>query len=104
MGNVIFDVMIELPHDFPHEPPQGYRYEVIRKNSSTIAIWTVCSPGFTYNDGNDVHCIWGFYNHKKRCYYSPVNSTKQGDPVNVKDTTPYSAMIPNINPLMAAFV
>ena len=31
---------LELPSDFPHEPPQGYRYEVVRKNASTIAIWT----------------------------------------------------------------
>ena len=56
--------MIELPPNFHHEPPTGYRYEVVRKNASTVAIWTVCNPGFIYNDGNDVRCIWGFYNLK----------------------------------------
>ena len=90
----------EIPIDFPHEPPEGYRYEAVRKNSTTIAIWTVCNPGFVYNDGNDVRCIWGFYNTKKGCYYAPINSTKQGDPVDINSTTPYSAMQLNLNPLM----
>ena len=45
---------MELPTDFNHEPPEGYRYEAVHKNASTIAIWTVCNPGFIYNDGNDV--------------------------------------------------
>ena len=90
---------MELPDDFPHQPPEGYRYEAIRKNASTMSIWTVCNPGFIYNDGNDVRCIWGFYNTKKREYYAPVNSTKQGDLVNVNDTTPYSAMQLNLNGL-----
>ena len=83
---------MELPDDFPHQPPAGYRYEAIRKNASTMSIWTVCNPGFVYNDGNDVRCIWGFYNTKTKTYYAPINSTKQGDLVNVNDTTPYTAM------------
>ena len=49
---------MELPDDFRHQPPEGYRYEVIRKNANVVAIWTVCNPGFVYNDGNDVRCIW----------------------------------------------
>ena len=89
----------ELPQNFPHEPPQGYRYEVVRKNASTIAIWTVYNPGFIYNDGNDVRCIWGFYNTKQRTYYAPINSTKRGDPVDINSTTPYTAMQLNLNPL-----
>ena len=91
--------MIELPHDFSHQPPKGYRYETVRKNASTVAIWTVCNPGFIYNDGNDVRCIWGFYNTKTRTYYAPINSTKQGDIVDIKNTTPYSAMQLHLNPL-----
>ena len=78
--------------EFKHDPPKGYRYEVIRKNASTLAIWTVCNPGFVYNDGNDVRCIWGFYNPKKQQYYAPINSKKVGDQVNFNDTTPYTAM------------
>ena len=93
---------LELPPNFSHEPPKGYRYEVVRKNASTIAIWTVCNPGFVYNDGNDVRCIWGFYNSKKRCYYAPINSTKQGDQVDIRSTTPYTAMQLNLNPLQHA--
>ena len=92
--------MIELPPDFHHEPPKGYRYEVIRKNASTVAIWSVlCNPGFVYNDGGDVRCIWGFYNTKKGQYHAPINSTKQGDIVDIKNTTPYSAMQLHLNPL-----
>tara|TARA_B100000085_G_scaffold152700_1_gene138771 strand:+ start:269 stop:571 length:303 start_codon:yes stop_codon:yes gene_type:complete len=89
----------ELPLDFHHEPPQGYRYEVIRKNASVLAIWTVCNPGFVYNDGNDVRCIWGFYNTKKGTYHAPINSTKVGNQVDIESTTPYSAMQLNLNPL-----
>jgi len=85
--------------DFRHEPPKGYRYEVIRKNSSIVAIWTVCNPGFVYNDGGDIRCIWGFYNTKKQQYYAPINSNKVGDPVDFNKTTPYSAIQLNFNPL-----
>ena len=95
---------MELPIDFHHEPPAGYRYEAVRKNANVIAIWTVCNPGFVYNGGADIHCIWGFYNSKKRCYYAPVDSIKQGDPVDLKDTTPYTAMQLNLNPLERAFL
>jgi len=88
----------EIPSDFPHQPPDGYRYEAVRKNSTTIAIWTVCNPGFVYNDGNDVRCIWGF--HRKGKYYAPINSNKVGEEVDIKNTSPYSAMRLNLNPLM----
>ena len=85
--------------EFKHDPPKGYRYEVIRKNANVLAIWTVCNPGFVYNDGNDVRCIWGFYNPKKQQYYAPINSNKVGEPVDFNDTTPYTAMQLNFNPL-----
>jgi hypothetical protein len=94
--------MTELPHDFPHQPPEGYRYDVVRKNASTVAIWTVCNPGFVYNNGDDIRCIWGFYKPKKQQYFAPINSTKVGDQVNVNDTTPYTAMQLNFNPLERA--
>ena len=94
-----FLTMIELPPDFYHEPPTGYRYEIVRKNASIVAIWTVCNPGFVYNGGNDIRCIWGFYNPKKQQYYAPINSTKVGKEVNIKNTTPYTAMQLNLNGL-----
>ena len=90
---------MELPNDFPHQPPEGYRYEAVRKNASTIAIWIIHKRGFNYNDFNECRCIWGFYNGKKGTYSSPINSTKQGDPVDINDTTPYSAMKLNLNGL-----
>ena len=83
---------MELPDDFRHQPPEGYRYEVIRKNANVVAIWTVCNPGFVYNDSNDIRCIWGFYNPKKRQYFAPINSNKVGESVDFSNTTPYSAM------------
>ena len=90
---------MELPDDFRHQPPAGYRYEAIRKNATTIAIWTVCNPGFVYNDGNDIRCIWGFYNPKKRQYFAPINSNKVGESVDFSNTTPYSAMQLKLNGL-----
>jgi len=90
--------------NFHHDPPKGYRYKVVRKNNSIVAIWTVCNPGFVYNGGNDIHCIWGFYNSKKQQYYAPINSNKIGKEVSIQDTTPYSAMQLNLTPLEAAFL
>ena len=96
----VLSVNSELPASFIHEPPKGYRYEVIRKNASIVAIWSVLSnPGFVYNNGSDVRCIWGFYNPKKQQYYAPINSNKVGEPVDFNDTTPYTAMQLNLNPL-----
>ena len=95
---------MELPNDFPHTAPQGYRYEVIQSKTNVISIWTVYQSGFTYNGNAESHCIWGFYNTKQREYYAPINSKKIGNKVDVKSTTPYSAMQLNLNPLELAFV
>ncbi len=83
---------------FIHDPPKGYTYEV-RKKGSLVSIWTVSNPGFIFNNGGTVRCIWGFYNPKRKCYHAPINSTKHGDKVDIKSTTPYSAMQLNLNPL-----
>ena len=100
--------MIELPPDFDHEPPTGYRYQVIQKDASTVAIWTVCNREFVYNDGNDTYCIWGFCKTKttakrgtQNTYYAPINSNKIGKEVSINDTTPYTAMQLNLNSLEA---
>jgi len=95
---------LELPHDFPHQPPKGYSYEVQEHKRNVIAIWICNHSKFTYNDGDIAKSIWGFYNTKQRTYYSPINSTKQGDQVDVSNTRPYSAMQLNLNPLMSAFL
>ena len=90
---------MELPHDFPHTAPEGYRYEAIQSKSSVIAIWTVFERGFNYNDHDESYCIWGFYNTKKQQYHAPINSKKVGDVVDVNRTTPYTAMQLNLNGL-----
>ena len=102
---------MELPPDFIHEPPKGYRYEVIRKTSHVRSIWIVYKSGFNYNDHNECHCIWGFCKTKTTAkrgssytYYAPINSNKIGKEVLINDTTPYSAMQLNLNPLEAAFI
>ena len=95
---------MELPNDFPHTAPQGYRYEAIQSKTNVISIWTVFERGFTYNDHNESHCIWGFYNTKKQQYHAPINAKKIGDVVDVNNTSPYTAMQLNLNPLELAFV
>ena len=92
-------MMNELPPSFSHQPPKGYRYEVLPYKSNVVSVWTVCNPGFVYNDGDPVRCIWGFYNTKKQQYYAPINSKKVGTPVDINDTTPYTAMQLKLNPL-----
>ena len=91
--------MLELPDDFPHIAPEGYRYEVMQSKRNFISIWSVFERGFTYNDHNESYCIWGFYNTKTRTYYAPINSKKVGDVVRISDTSPYTAMPLNLNGL-----
>ncbi len=94
----------ELPQNFPHDPPKGYRYEVMQSKRNVISIWSVFERGFTYNDHNESYCIWGFYNTKTDTYYAPINSKKVGKDVRIEDTTPYTAMQLNLNPLELAFL
>ena len=93
-------VLQGLPNDFPHKPPKGYRYETLQFKRNVVSIWTVHQHGFVYNGHTESYCIWGFYNTKEQQYYAPINSTKQGNQVDVNDTTPYTSMPLNLNPLM----
>ena len=90
--------------NFPHESSQNYHYEFEEFKRNIVAIWLRCSIRFDYNNGVPTRTIWGFYDTKKQCYYAPINATKQGDQVDIKNTTPYSAMQLNLNPLEAAFI
>ncbi len=94
--------MLELPPSFIHLPPEGYTYEVLPHKSNVIGIWTNSTYRFEHNGGLPSHCIWGFYNTREGQYYSPINSTKQGDSVDIHRTTPYSAMVRKLNPLEMA--
>ena len=90
--------------DFPHQPPQGMYYEQTDFKRNLVAIWIHYRRRFDYNNGDAVRCIWGFYNTKTRKYYSPINSKSVGQSVDIRDTTPYSAMIPKKTALESCFV
>ena len=91
--------MMELPLTFIHLPPDNCNYETKHFRVHVISIWLCNYYRFTYTDRYPVKTIWGFYNTRKEQYYSPLTSTKQGNPVDIHKTTPYSAMVPNYNPL-----
>jgi len=92
-----------IDFSFPHTAPKGYSYEVEQFKRNLLAIW-ICNHGqFSYTDKTP-KSIWGFYDTKRKCYYAPINATKQGDQVDIKNTTPYSAMQLKLTPLEAAFL
>ena len=93
-------VLQGLPDDFPHKPPKGYRYATLQFKRNVVSIWTVHQHGFVYNGHTESYCIWGFYNTKEQQYYAPINSSKIGNQVDINNTTPYTAMPLNLNPLM----
>ena len=93
---------LELPSDFIHEPPEGYHYEVESFRRNVCRICIVNDGTFSYTDVPP-KSVWGFYDSKKGRYSAPINYSKQGDPVDINDTCPYTAMQLNLNPLMAAF-
>ena len=95
---------MNLVPEFPHKAPKGYYYEQTEFKRNVVAIWIHYKRRFDYNLGDPVRCIWGFYDSKKRVYYSPVNSKTIGSVVDIERTTPYSAMIPKQTPLESAFV
>lgn len=90
--------------EFPHQAPEGYRYESEPFKRNVVSIWIHHCRKFDYNLGGDVRCIWGFYNTKTKEYFSPVNSKTIGKCVDIRDTSPYSAMIPNRSILESFFV
>ena len=94
-------IPLELPPDFPHEPPKGYHYEVEQFRRNVYRILIVNDGSFSYTDVPP-KSVWGFYDSKKGSYSAPINYSKQGDPVDIKDTRPYTAMQLNLNPLEAA--
>jgi hypothetical protein len=91
--------------DFPHLPPEGFSYSFESFNARYDAVWIVNHSVFSYRD-TPPKAIWGFYSSKKgsygeQKYYAPINSKKVGKEVSIKDTTAYSAMKKNLNPLEA---
>jgi hypothetical protein len=95
--------MFELPHDFPYQPPQDYKYQVREHKCNMVSIWLQHPPKYSYTS-DPVFTIWGFYNSKKQEYYEPINSKKHGDSVDIKDTTCWTSKQLNLTPLQAAFL
>ena len=92
------DSFQSLDVQFPHIPPEGYYYKVKPFKRNILSIWLHHPDIYTYTSDR-VSTIWGFYNTKTRQYHAPINSTKPGNPVDIHKTTPYSAMVPDLNPL-----
>ena len=93
---------------FPHEPPtDDHFYEEVCFKRNVIAIHLVYRPGYVFNNHNPHRTIWGFYDTKKQQFHAPINSKKVGKVVDIRDTTPFTAMQLNfdhLNPLELAFV
>jgi hypothetical protein len=90
--------------DFPHKAPENYSYEYEEFKHNVVRIMLRCHRQFDFNLGKPTATVWGFYHTKKKCYYAPINATKQGDQVNIKDTRPHTAMQLKQSPLDAFFV
>ena len=84
--------MTELPPDFIHEPPKGYRYRTAHFRANIVSIWCDHLNSYNFNGGDQVSTIWGFYHTKKREYYAPINSKKIGAVVDINSTRPLTAM------------
>ena len=102
-------MLLELPPDFPHKAPDGFRYEVSQFKSNVFAIH-LCHPDVYSYTSDHVRTIWGFVKTKKgrkgsitKTYHAPINSNKVGKEVDVNETRPWTAMPLNLNPLMSAF-
>ena len=82
---------MKLPISFPHEPPEGYHYEVEKFKRNVVSIW-LCHPDRFIYTNDPVRTIWGFFDTKKECYYAPINHKKVGEEVGITDTRNYTSM------------
>ena len=88
----------------PHNPPTNYTYETVQFKRDVIAVFLLCHRRFIYNHGAPTRTIWGFYNTKTKQWHAPINSKTVGQPVSLKDTSPYTSMPLNLNPLEYALL
>lgn len=86
-------MIVELPSDFPHSPPEGYSYITEEHKRGIISIWLLHHRRYIFcGDDQPVRTIWGFYKPKSRKYYAPINVKKVGKEVDIASTTPYTSM------------
>ena len=84
-----------------HRGIEGYEYVMDDFNSTTKRIWLINNTReFIYKeDGSQPRTVWGFFKPRTKKYYAPINSKKIGKEVRIEDTSPYTAMQKNYNPL-----
>tara|TARA_R100001509_G_scaffold163841_1_gene139451 strand:+ start:379 stop:666 length:288 start_codon:yes stop_codon:yes gene_type:complete len=87
----------------PHLAPEGFEYWSEDFNAKFTRIWIRNKTRYFTYCGGHPSSIWGFVNKKTGAYYSPINHKKVGKVVDIALTSPYSAMVLELNPLMAAF-
>ena len=87
-----------------HRGPEGYEYVMDDFNKSTKRIWIVNhTQEFQYREGaGPPKSIWGFFKPRTKEYFAPINSKRIGKKVRLEDTSPYTAMQKNYNPLEQA--
>ena len=85
---------------YPHNPPPGYEYWSESYSKTIDRIWIRNLGEFTYTEDKP-STVWGFYNKRTGEYIAPINWKKPGKVVKVEDTSPYSAMVLQLNPLEA---
>jgi hypothetical protein len=90
--------------EFPHKAPTGYEYWTDDFKKTIKRIWIRNLGTFVYTGGEYPSSVWGFYDSRKKCYIAPINYKKPGKEVRIEDTTPYTAMQLNLNPLERAFL
>ena len=83
----------------PHNAPKGYEYQTVSFKRDIVAVWLLCHRRFVYNGGAPTRTIWGFYNTKTKQFHAPINSKTVGDVININNTSPYTSMPLNLNPL-----
>ena len=95
-------VIATIKMKFPHKAPFGYEYWSDEYSKTITRIWIRNLGQFSYTD-EQPSSVWGFFNRKTKQFIAPVNPKKPGKVVDINDTTPYSAMQLNLNPLERAF-
>lgn len=86
-----------------HKAPEGYEYWSDDFNRSYKRVWIRnLKFDFIHNDGKPADSVHCFIHKKTGQIHAPINSKKPGKSVDIKDTTPFSAMQLNLNPLEKA--
>ena len=103
---LIMNQLIELPPSFYHKAPDGYSYECEEYKKNLLRIWLLHPDIFSYTTDR-VRTIWGFAKYNKdgtTTYFSPINSIRKGELIDINDTRQYTSMKINYKGLEAFFV